>query len=196
MGLMWYVARTAPRAEFTAASELTRDGYEVFLPSINDPNPRSVRSKIPLFPGYIFISHDSETEIWPEFRDLHRIAGWVKVGGEIPSLPDSDVVELMDRLDVIERQGGILHNFSAGDKVRVDTGIIQCLAEVVEGFRSPQARAKVLLQFMGRRVFAKVPWETLEPMDSSSADKPRPRRRTRGGGRWINNARASTLAPG
>jgi len=193
MGLMWYVARTEPRAEFTAAAELTRDGYDVFLPSINDPNPRQGRTKMPLFPGYIFLSHDPEGGGWPEFRGVHRIAGWVRFGGEIPCLPDSDVVELMDRLDVIDRQGGMLHTFSAGDKVCVDTGIMQCLAEVVEGFKSPQGRAKVLLQFMGRQVLAHLPWENLEPMEEGLEGIPRPRRRTRGGGRWINNSGARAL---
>ena len=122
MGLMWYVARTEPRAEYMAAAELTRDGYAVFLPSINETNPRPGHTRIPLFPGYLFLNCDPETEGWPTFRGVHRIAGWVKFGGEVPCLPDSDVVDLMERLEVIDQRGGMLDTFSPGDKVLVING--------------------------------------------------------------------------
>jgi transcriptional antiterminator RfaH len=194
MGMMWYVARTEPRGEFLSAAELTRDGYDVFLPCINEPNPKPGHTKTPLFPGYLFLKCDPTTESWPSFRSVHRIAGWVKFGNEIPCLPDNDVVDLMERLDIINQQGGMLDTYLPGDKVHVDTGTLQCLAEVVEGVKSPQARAKVLLQFMGRQVLAQVPWGSLRPLEDWPEKSQRLPRRTRGGGRWIKNSDARSLA--
>ena len=185
MGLRWYVARTEPRAEFLAAQELSRDGYEIFSPCIKAPRPRPGLTNVPLFPGYLFLRCDPESEGWPVFRGAHRITGWVKFGGEIPCLPDDVMAEMMDRWEMINRQGGMLRRFLPGEKVLVDSGSFQGLAEVVEEAKSPQARAKVLLHFMGRLVQAQVPWENLKPVEDEPWETNQPPRRTRGRGRWI-----------
>jgi hypothetical protein len=92
---------------------------------------------------------------------------------------------LMERWETINRQGGVLRRFPPGEKVRIVSGNLQGLAQVVEEAKSPQARAKVLLQFMGRLVQAEVPWESLRPLGDQPAERTRIPRRTRGGGRWI-----------
>ena len=185
MGSKWYVARTEPRGEFLAAAELARDGFEIFSPRVKEPTSRRRHADYPLFPGYLFIRWDLEAGEWPSFRRVHRITGWVRFGGEIPWLPDEVVAGLMERWETINRQGGVLKRFPPGEKVRIVSGSLQGLAQVVEEAKSPQARAKVLLQFMGRLVQAHVPWESLRPLDNQPADGTRIPRRTRGGGRWI-----------
>ena len=119
------------------------------------------------------------------FRPAHRVASWVNFGGERPWLPDEVVAELMTRLETINQEGGLGRRFRIGEKVRVVSGTVESLAEVVEEAKSPQARAKVLLHFMGRLVQAKVPWENLRPVEDLPAEKQRPARRTRGRNRWI-----------
>jgi transcriptional antiterminator RfaH len=185
MGLRWYVARTEPRAEFLAADELTGDGIEVFFPRVRDTRPRLGHSEIPLFQGYLFIRCDPQINGWPSFRRSHRIAGWVTFGGEVPSLPDEVVASLSERWEMIKQQGGHLKRFLPGDKIRIEAGAFQGLAEVVEEAKSPQGRAKVLLQFMGRLVEAHIPWENLKPAEDQPDEPIRPPRRTRGRGRWI-----------
>ena len=54
MASNWYVVRTMPRDEYVADRELTRDGYEVYLPLVQGPHPRPGHVNAPLFPGYIF----------------------------------------------------------------------------------------------------------------------------------------------
>jgi transcription antitermination factor NusG len=135
-----------------------------------------------------------EAEGLPSFRRVHRITGWVRFGGEIPCLADEVVAELMERWETINRQGGALRRFPPGEKVRIVSGSLQGLAQVVEEAKSPQARAKVLLQFMGRLVHAQVPWESLRPLDDQPVDITRIPRRTRGGGRWIRGFGPSALA--
>ena len=186
MGLRWYVARTEPRAEFIAAAELARDGYDVFFPRITETNPRPGHTETPLFPGYLFLHCDPEAEAWPSFRTVHRMIGWVSFGGEVPCLPERDMVELMQSLELINRQGGMLRKFSSGEKVHVDAGGLQGLAEVVEGAKSARARVKVLLWFMGRLVQAQVPLERLRPLEDGPEETQRFPRRTRGKGRWVS----------
>lgn len=189
MGLGWYVARTEPRAEALAADELKRDGLAVFAPRVRAINPKRGHEEVPLFPGYLFVRCDPQTDGWPVFRPLHRILGWVNFGGDVPSLPDELVNELRDRLEVISSQGGMWRYFQPGEKVRVVSQSLEGLAEVVDHAKSPEARVKVLLEFMGRRVPAQVPWQNLLPVEPEPfirpTIKPTPPRRTRGRGRWI-----------
>lgn len=184
-GSRWHVARTEPRAEFIAAEALTRDGYDVFFPLVIEPNSDKGNAETPLFPGYIFLRFNSDNGGWPSFLGTHRIAGWVKFGGEIPSLPDSEITDLRDRLESINEHGGFVSALKPGELVDVISGNMQCLATVVEGSKSSQGRVKVLLQFMGRQIQAQVPRDNLRLTENSLNKTERPTRRTRGGGRWI-----------
>ena len=96
---------------------------------------------------------------------------------------------MIARLDELSGGEGLWRRFKPGEAVWVESGSIQGLGKVIEGAKSPRARAKVLLEFMGRIVQAQVPWESLSPV----ADKPTPAirlaRRTRGNRRWIQGAK-------
>ena len=173
MALKWYAARTEPRAEFLAAGELGRDGFELFFPRVKSPHPRHGHSDAPLFPGYLFLRVDPEGDGWPSFRPGHRILGWVSFGEEVPWLPDDFVADLMERLEKISREGGMWWRFQAGQKVRVVEHSIASIAEVVEDAQSPQSRVKVLMEFMGRLVSAQVPWEHLWPVEESKVEADR-----------------------
>ena len=111
--------------------------------------------------------------------------GWVSFGGDIPSLPDNTVAELMEHWEAVNRQGGLWRRFRPGEKVRVVSHSLEGLAEVVKEAKSPHSRVQVLLQFMGSLVRAHVPWENLQPIEDRLEEKPRPPRRTRGRGRWV-----------
>lgn len=184
MALRWYVARTEPRAEFLAARELEREGFEVFLPRIKVIPSRGGISDTVLFPGYLFLKCDADGEGIPPFRQAHRILGWVGFGGEVPWLPDPIVEELKERIKVINGEDGMWQRFRPGEIVRVIGNNLDSLAEVVEEAKSPQARAKVLMHFMGRLVQTQVPWQHLQRVSPQSEAVPRAPRRTRGKGRW------------
>jgi len=186
MSQQWYVARTDPRAEFQAADNLTRDGYEIFFPCIKAPANRLGRTEVPMFPGYLFIKCDQESGGWPSFDHNHRIAGWVRFDHDIPYLPDGIMDELIGRWEIIAAQGGLPRRFPAREQVRVVSGNLETLAEVLEEAKSPDAKATVLMQFMGRLIRAQVPWEDLRPVDDDPPQMPALPRRTRGGKRWID----------
>ncbi|MQF67767.1 hypothetical protein FIM07_04945 [SAR202 cluster bacterium AD-802-F09_MRT_200m] len=196
MANRWFVARTEPRAEFLAADELARDGFEIFFPHINARHLRHGESEVPLFPGYMFIRWDTETAGWPAFRPGHRLAGWVKFDDEVPSIPDEVVAELVGRWDEIKEAGGLWRRFQHGQKVRVVSGALESLAEVLEAPKSPQGRVRILMEFMGRMISAQVDPQDLQALESEPFESNRAPRRTRGRGRWINGfgSRVSTTA--
>ena len=187
MGLSWYVIRTKPRCDRLAAASLERNGFDLFFPRVRVVKPRGRKVVSPLFPGYLFLHHDAETHGWASVLRLPGILAWVKFGGVAPVVPDQVVDELAERVDAINDDGGLWTRFKRGDTVRVVTGKIDNLAEVVEAPGSPKDRVRVLLDFMGRLVPAVVSWEHLRPVtDASGGNEYRQsRRRTRGHGRWI-----------
>lgn len=191
----WYVVRTTPRAEYMAVHELERDGFEVYFPRLKSALPRPSHEDTPLFPSYLFLRCDPAIQGWPSFRPAHRVSGWLRLGDEIPSVPDEVIEGLMQGLDSINGEGGFWRRFKPGEKVHVVTKSIESLAEVLEESRSPHSRVKVLLEFMGRMVPAQIPWENLRPIEELPITQ-HPPRRTRGGNRWIQGFGARAAVQG
>lgn len=190
----WYVVRTEARAEQLAATQLRSDEFEVFSPRVNAVHGQVGPRDTPLFPGYLFLRLDPEEEAWPRFKSSHRVLGLVRFGGELPWLPDGLIEELARRLEEMNQGHGLWRRFRTGDQVRIVSGGIDSLAEVLEEAKSPQAHAKVLFEFMGRIIRAKVPWKDLRPAEDQAWGNHRAPRRTRGRGRWIQGFGPRTAA--
>jgi transcriptional antiterminator RfaH len=184
-GMKWYVIRTEPQADYRAAGELRRAGFEIFSPRVQTVCPKKEGQLAPLFPGYLFLRWDLEGEGKPSFQDAPHVSGWVNFEGVAPPVPDEVVTELADRVEAINNEGGLWHRFRAGERVRIVSNAVESLGEVVEETKSPQSRVKVLIEFMGRLVTVQVPWENLQPIEEKPRVEMRPSRRTRGRGRWI-----------
>ena len=189
------MVRTEPRAEYLAAAELDRDGFEVLLPRLKLAYPRFGHTDMPLFPGYLFIRCSPETSGWPVFRPGHRVSGWVSFGGEVPSMSDEAVDEFLWRIEEANNKGGFWKRFELGERVEIVSKTMQGLAEVVQTGKSAQGRVKVLLNFMGRMVSADVPWEHLRSVPDQAKEPVRIPRRTRGRGRRIIGAPPSVPVP-
>lgn len=191
MALHWYAARTQPRSELLATAQLGRDGFEVYSPRVRVTDSHLASVELPLFPGYLFIRCDLETENVPTFRRSHRILGWINFDGDIPWLPDEVVAEIQNRADLINLEGGVRIRFEPGELVQIVSDTFQGIGEVVEDAKSAESKVKVLLEFLGRSVPALVPWALLRPLeDTHEGDHRAPGRlprRTRGKGRRINN---------
>jgi len=190
----WYVLRTEPSAEYQAAKELTREGFDIFFPTMKSPQNRMGHTNAPMFPGYLFLRHDPEAAEWPSFRPAHRVTGWVRFGGEIPSVPDDVITQLTQRLAGIDPSTGLWRRFRHGEAVKVNSGQFQSIGEVVEEAKRPEARSLVLLEFMGQMVKAKIPWSDLEPISHNLVELNKAPRRTRGRGRWVRGFGPANLS--
>ena len=114
MASNWYVLRTEPRAEYLAATELGDDGFEVFFPRVTSPYNRVGHDDVPLFPGYLFLRCDPEADGWPFFRLRHRVAGWVRFGGVVPTIPDEVIAELEQRVEGVNSGMGLWRQYKQG----------------------------------------------------------------------------------
>ena len=179
----WYLARTKPMSEYVAADSLARRGYRLFLPLVKTPRPRAGRNDAPLFPGYIFVHRDIQ-ETLPPIGQMAGFIGWVEFDGSLASLSDQAAEQLRERVRAIDDVGGHWERYKRGQQVRLVSGEIESLAEILEEPKSPNAPVQVLMSFMGRRVPAKVPWGQIQPLNITPDNRPLSRR-TRGRGRWI-----------
>jgi transcriptional antiterminator RfaH len=192
----WFVIRTESRAEYLAVDALERDGFQTYFPRIKAAYPRVGHANTPLFPGYMFLRLDPESDGWPTFRPSHKIVGYVRSGDEIPSLPDEVLNDLIERVSSINDEGELPISVQQGDLVEVTMSSFNAVAEVLESGKSRKGNIKVLLEFMGRLIHADVPWQHVQPVtpqirpanDDSDNGPSRTTRRTRGKGRWIRGA--------
>jgi transcriptional antiterminator RfaH len=182
----WYVIRTKPNSDGLAASAMEREGFKLFFPRVNVPTGEHRRKTVPLFPGCLFLRCDFRAHTLPIVSRFPGVLGWVRFDGNVPHLPDEVIAELQNRIDAIHGSGGLWQKFRAGQLVRVSHGKLDALAIVLDEPASPEARVRVLLEFMGRQVPATVPWRNLSLDPAPSDESPLKRnRRTRGRGRWI-----------
>ena len=66
----WYLVVTKPQSEFKAQENLSRQGYETYLPLVQTSRRRNgkiVNRTEALFPRYLFIYLDKETETGLQF---------------------------------------------------------------------------------------------------------------------------------
>ena len=164
------------------------EGFELFFPEVDIPVRVQKPKRVPMFPGYLFLRCDILGHRLPMVSRLPGVFGWVRVGGDIPSVPDDVIDGLRARVDSIHTSGGMWESFKPGQLVQVARGKMEGVATVLAAPKTPQDRVRVLLEFMGRQVQATVPWHSLNPLSEDQADRElrRHRRRTRGRGRWIN----------
>lgn len=183
----WYVLRVKSRAERLVASQLERDGFVAFLPCVENPRPNARSVFAPLFPGYLFLRVDIDSADAKLARERSGVLGWLRFGDTIPFLTNEIVNRIRRRVQEINSAGGHWRRFRQGEIVRVVAGNLESLGQVVDEPESANGQVRVLLDFMGRMVSARVPWHALSPMNQEP-EIVRPRqlpRRTRGKGRWI-----------
>lgn len=188
MALRWYAARTKPLAEYTARERLEAAGLEVLLPCGPSRAPRPGHQDTPLFPGYLFIRYDLEERGWDQLHRVPQLLGLVAFEGMVPSVPDEVIYQLARLIEAMNGTNELWNRFHPGQRVRVTLGPTESLAEVVEEAKSPQARVRVLVEFLGRLVEARIPWRDVQPMGADGFLRnwnSRAPRRTRGRGRWI-----------
>jgi transcriptional antiterminator RfaH len=146
----WYVVCTHPHKEATALGHLERQGFLGFLPQIRKVvrGQRRVQQVLrPLFPRYLFVSLDLDSQGWRKVRHTVGVSSLVMEGERPKPVPRGLVEELVCRT-------------TAGDGVSVASGV--AVGERVQFVGGPLAerigqliamkdteRAIVLLSMLG-----------------------------------------------
>jgi transcriptional antiterminator RfaH len=150
----WYLVYTKARQEETALTNLARQGYGVYLPRVRQLRKRQGRRVTvvePLFPRYLFICLDAETDNWGPVRSTLGVASLVRFGREPARVPD----ELVAFLKASEGQEGLhelaKRDYQIGERVRVAEGALQGCEGILLA-RTGGERVVLLLDILGRQV--------------------------------------------
>lgn len=161
----WYAVQTKPRQEDVALVNLERQGYRAYLPRIQLKKRRRDRWQAiiePLFPGYLFLHVDLESENVAPVRSTQGVRAMVRFGRQCQPLPD-EVIDYLHR-----REERLLGNdsepelFKPGDTVRILSGPFAGLEAVYEMNRC-EDRVLLLIGILGRQNRVAVSMDDIAP---------------------------------
>jgi transcriptional antiterminator RfaH len=151
----WYVVQTQPHAESKAIGHLVRQGFAAYLPRYlkRRRHARKIETvAAPLFPRYLFVAVDMETQRWRSIHSTFGVSRLVCNGDEPAPVPEAVVAELQSRVDAqgfvrLERRP----QFVPGEHVRIVDGVFADSLGLFEGM-ADRERVAILLDLLGRKV--------------------------------------------
>ena len=151
----WYVVQTQPHAERKAIGHLVRQGFAAYLPRYlkRRRHARKIETvAAPLFPRYLFVAVDMETQRWRSIHSTFGVSRLVCNGDEPAPVPEAVVAELQSRVDAqgfvrLERRP----QFVPGEHVRIVDGVFADSLGLFEGM-ADRERVAILLDLLGRKV--------------------------------------------
>ena len=163
----WYVAQTQIQSEAKASANLVQQGFEVYVPRYL----RTVRHarrvnvvKAPLFPSYIFVRIDMETQRW---RAINSTVGVKRLVGHegTPARIATDVVEGLKQHEQADGFMSMMSpavRFKAGDAVRILRGAFDSCRGIFQA-RTDNERVEILLEMLGRKVRVVTDAQLIDP---------------------------------
>lgn len=149
--LQWFCIQTKRKYEDFATYNLEKKGITVYSPKIEEHivrNYRNVKRIVPLFPSYIFAKFDLLCE--------HNKARWTPGVKQILSNRRGPIQiedEIIDGIAVaLEQKTFGQTELKTGDMVTINSGSFQGLNGVFQYYTSGEARVRVLLDLVYRKV--------------------------------------------
>jgi len=161
----WYLVYAKPRQEQVARTNLERQGYETYLPLSRETRRRRGKAAeiiAPLFPRYLFIHLDSQTDDWGPIRSTLGVVSLVRFAHQPAQVPDDLVATLRVREDPEGLVAVPRDVFKRGGRVRITDGSFMGYEGI---FLVPTGRGRVviLLDIMGKLTRATVGTLSIEP---------------------------------
>jgi transcriptional antiterminator RfaH len=159
----WYLVQFKPNSHRLAERNLHRQEFETFLPMQNITRrkaSRFVSDLKPLFPGYMFVSVNSDLTPWHTINSTIGVSRLVSFEGKPKPLPLQLVSGLMLRCDA----SSVLlppKSLSAGDSVEMLAGPFANFIATVDAI-DPERRIWVLMDFMGQKTRVQVAADQLQ----------------------------------
>jgi len=151
--LNWYLIRSKPASETVATAHLERQGFTIYFPRLAAPvrrRGRVIHSIRPLFPRYLFLGFEPESQSLGPVTYTRGVSCFVKFGQVFASVPSKVVDELRRCADPESGLHALrVARFFAGSRVRVVGGAFQGLQGVFQR-ESGGEHAVVLLNLLGQ----------------------------------------------
>lgn len=148
----WFLAQFKPNSHIIAERNLTRQGFQTFLPmqeSTKRARGKFITHMRPLFPGYIFVALDKLSGGWRAVNSTYGVIKLVCLGKEPTPVPFDLVNQLILRCD---QEGKLLPPklLKPGDQVILTSGPLADFVATIESV-APDRRIYVLMEMMGAK---------------------------------------------
>ena len=170
--MAWYCARTKPKHEHIAASNLNRNlGLQTFNPSLRIERATRrgvVRAVEPLFPCYVFVQ--CSCHAWNDIRYVTGVSSLVHFGQMIVPVPDSVIEELKQCFEA-EEPLFVEESLLPGAEVLVADGAFRGFRAIVLRTLPAKQRVQILLDILGRQTLVEVDRMSVTVENWSMADR-------------------------
>jgi transcriptional antiterminator RfaH len=154
--LAWYLIHTKPRQEALALTNLSRQGFECYMPMLRLQKIRQRKTAMvaePMFPRYLFIRLDTSGsgQSWSPIRSTLGVNQLVRFGGQ-PAKVDGLLIDL-----IRSREQGTHGQplFTAGDNVTVADGPFAGLEAIYQN-TDAESRSMILLNILSKPVAMRI----------------------------------------
>ena len=154
----WFLVRSKPRQEAVALTNLTRQGYETYLPMF--AAEKIVRRKQaivqePMFARYLFVRLDTtgQGQSWSPIRSTIGVSELVCFGSKAARVDEALIGMLREREAWQNEQPKSL--FASGDSVVIADGAFAGLQAIYQ-MNDAEGRAMVLLDLLSKPVAMKI----------------------------------------
>ena len=162
----WYTVQFKRNSHLYAKKNLNNQGFETFLPLIDNSSQKASRFKNipkPLFPGYMFIKFDRTDPTWHKINNTFGVSRLLTFNSTLASIPTSFIDSLTDRCD---SSGKLLpiQKLKKGDQVQIVKGPFADFIATIDTYETNQ-RIWILMDLMGRTTKIQTPSDSLTLSD-------------------------------
>ena len=154
----WYLVKTKSKQEDIAILNLENQNFHVYCPYALIRNKNEV-----LFPGYIFIQLDKDTQNWSPIRSTKGVLHFVRFGLSYAKIPDN-IIEFIktNQLNTAEKLKNI-NKFKSGDKVQITDGVFKNCIAIFKSYKSDE-RVILLMNILGQQQKLTIKQESLNAL--------------------------------
>ena len=154
----WYLIKTKSRQEHVAIINLENQNFHVYCPYALIRNKNEV-----LFPGYIFIQLDKDTQDWSPIRSTKGVLHIVRFGLSFAKIPDN-IIEFIktNELNTVEKLKNI-NKFKPGDKIQITDGVFKNYIAIFKSYKSDE-RVILLMNLLGQQQKLTIKQESLNAL--------------------------------
>ncbi len=157
----WYVVYSKPHKEEQAQFHLRAKGVGVFLPRLDVTKAAETRRRIiPLFPNYLFVRIELETEahrvMWSP--GVKRIVSF----GDRPAPLDASVVDFLQEQMSADGTIKARSRLRTGQEVEIRGGPFDGLLGIIEDPPDARGRVRILLKLLSRSISVKMGVEYIQ----------------------------------
>jgi transcription antitermination factor NusG len=131
----WYAIRTKSRHEKVVCNQLEADGFDSYLPTVQQYRQWSDRRKLvdfPLFPGYVFVRTPQFLSQKVQILRKVGVIGFVNNGRGAAPIPDGELNDV--RLLLRNRIPCASHPYlKVGQRIRITDGVLRGMEGILVG---------------------------------------------------------------